>query len=307
MNAVAVCSNNEEKLNSFLIYLKNTKNASANTLAAYRRDLLKLISYLDSFGFDVSIVDESTLCCFVDSLFASGISEASLCRIISSIRSFYKFLVSEALVSENPSKGLSHKKSDDDTEIETLTSDEIVKLLSQPNTTDLKQIRDKAMLEVLYSTGLKVSELVSLNLTDVNLKLGYIHCKGDGGRKKDRDIVLYPIAVRCLSLYITKSRPVLISLSDETEALFINTNGTRLTRQGFWKILKGYAKDAGIDKHITPIILRHSFAMHLIENGADINDIKEILGHTCISSTLVYENQLKKKLSTSLLKFHPRA
>ena len=184
-----------------------------------------------------------------------------------------------------------------------MTSAEVNQLLSLPNTSDLKGMRDKAMLELLYATGLKVSELIGLNVSDVNTQMGFVRC---GEASSERFIPLYPVAVRALSTYLNKSRKFFVSDSKET-ALFVNINGERMTRQGFWKLLKGYVEEAGITKPITPQSLRNAFAAHLLENGADIRDIQEILGHKDPASTQRYAQYLKDKMNKSYMKFHPRA
>ena len=186
-----------------------------------------------------------------------------------------------------------------------LTEDEIDLLLSQPDSNDFKGMRDKAMLETLYATGMKVSELLSLNVSDINLSLNFVRCHGENGTKKERVVLLYPKAVSELEKYINSAR--LYFTSDSSQALFVNVNGERMTRQGFWKLLKSYAKSANINKKITPHTLRHSFAAHLLENGADIHDIKSILGHSDISSTQVYAKYLKSCYQNTYVKFNHRA
>ena len=184
-----------------------------------------------------------------------------------------------------------------------LTSKEVELLLEQPECTDMKGYRDRAMLELLYATGIRVSELISLDITDVNIPAGFIRCRS---KDKERMIPLYPAAIKALSEYVEFIRPQMIASPDEP-SLFVNISGERMSRQGFWKIIKTYQKKAGIEKDITPHTLRHSFAAHLLENGADIHDIKEILGHADISSTQRYAQFLKDKMKNGYMKFHPRA
>ena len=184
-----------------------------------------------------------------------------------------------------------------------LDSKEITLLLSQPNGDDYKSIRDRAMLELLYATGIKVSELIELKITDINLQVGIIHTKNS---KHERIVPLYPAANKHLAEYCSVARPALIHNSGE-DRLFTNMNGQPMTRQGFWKIIKHYAEKAGITKDITPHTLRHSFAAHLLENGAQLNDIKEMLGHSDISSTQIYAQLIKSKYAQSYAKFHPLA
>ena len=293
-----------ELLEQFLAYLEDTKRSSRNTLAAYRRDLNQYIDYL--CGASVTVVDavEDDIESFKTHLEASGFSAASVCRFMSSVRGLYKYLLQKGILRENPSRSVKNVKSDKHTP-EILTSKEVELLLAQPNTDDLKGIRDKAMLEVLYATGMKVTELISLDMKDVNLAFGFVVCHGEGQQKHDRTVYLYPAALRSLGTYLSDCRPYLAE--KDSDVLFVNINGCRMTRQGFWKILKGYADKAGIDKTITPLTLRHSFATHLLANGADIHDIKEILGHSDLASTQVYAAYLKSKARNSYLKYHPLA
>jgi len=207
--------------------------------------------------------------------------------------------------SDNPAKGIKNEKVEKKF-FEILTGKEVELLLSQPDLADAKGLRDKAMLEVLYATGMKVSELISLDVEDVNLQLEFIKCHGEDRTKKERVVLLYPLAIKSLNNYLNQSRKFIVYDRNE-HALFVNVNGERMTRQGFWKILKQYAEQARIKKTITPHTLRHSFAAHLLENGADIKDIKEILGHADISSTQVYAQFLKSRIKSSYLKFHPRS
>ena len=308
-NILSGAFSNYDVIDEYFDFLRESKHSSNNTLQAYRRDLVRFIVYLDCLGVSVYDADSEALSNFKGLLLKDSLSDSSICRIMSSVRGLYKYLISNGALDSNPSKVLKNTKVDKTPDLDILTNDEVDKLLAQPDVTELKGLRDKAMLEVLYSTGLKVTELISLDMTDVNLRLGYIHCRGTASSKSknDRMILLYPIAIKFLTQYIEKARRVFVVSSDEGDSLFVNTSGNRMTRQGFWKVLKGYAEDAKINKNITPIALRHSFAAHLIENGADLNDIKEILGHANLSSTMVYENYLKNKISSSYLKFHPRA
>ena len=184
-----------------------------------------------------------------------------------------------------------------------LDSKQIMLLLSQPDGDNYKSIRDKAMLELLYATGIKVSELISLTVSDVNLQIGILHTHGG---KNERIIPIYPTAAKHLGEYISSVRPALVQ-SEEEDRLFTNMNGQPMSRQGFWKIIKYYADKAGIKEEITPHTLRHSFAAHLLENGAQLKDIKEMLGHSDISSTQIYAQFIKNKYVQSYAKFHPLA
>lgn len=288
-------------VDKFITYLKEIKGSSVNTVSAYERDLSAFGEYLSVLSVDMLKVSSENLDKYKNILINKGFSVSSVSRAMSSLRGFYKFLLVNGYIDDNPSKTIKNDKIEKKS-FEILSAHEIDLLLSQPDLKCIKGIRDKAMLEIMYATGMKVSELITLNVSDLNIKLGFVICRS---QKHERTIFLYPTAIKCLKNYIENSRKF---LDDGTEdALFLNVNGSRMTRQGFWKILKGYVADAGITKTITPHTFRHSFATHLLENGADINDIKEILGHSDIASTQVYANYLKGKMKDSYLKFHPRA
>ncbi len=290
--------------NEFFTYLINSKKAAANTVSAYRLDLCAYTEYAQKCGLDIVKATDMDIEKYKKYLVSKGFSTSSVSRAMSSLRGFYKYLSFSGIISDNPAKSVKNDKNEKKT-IDVLTTEEVDRLLSEPDVKDIKGLRDKAMLELMYATGIKVSELISLNVSDVNFQLGCISCHGAESSKHDRKIYIYPTAVKTLRDYLKYSRSYLVD--DGFEPLFVNIGGTRITRQGFWKILKSYAARAGINKPITPHILRNSFATHLLENGADINDIKEILGHSDISSTLVYANYLKSKGNKSYLKFHPRA
>lgn len=291
------------QLNSYIAYLRNVRNSSDNTLQAYRRDLTKFLEYAEEADIDCfEDVTSENVADFKEYLGNVGLSSPSVSRTLSSLRGIFQFLVSAGVCESNPAKAI-HNEKLEKKELLILTSKEVELLLSQPDSGDAKGIRDRAMLELLYATGIKVSELIGLNVDDVNLQLSFIRVGND---EKERFIPIYPIAVKAVSAYIDKSRKLLVSNPNE-KSLFVNIAGDRMTRQGFWKILKSYAESAGIQKTITPHTLRHSFAAHLLENGADIHDIQLILGHSDISSTQRYAQFLKDKMKNSYMKFHPRA
>lgn len=289
----------------FLSFLKDKRKTSANTIAAYARDLNFFSDFLDIKQLDFNSATPDVINEYKKVLENNGKSVATVSRYMSALRSFYKFLVISDFADSNPAVIVKNEKVEKKF-FEVLTEEEIDKLLSQPDEKDFKGMRDKAMLEILYATGMKVSELMSLDLSDVNLKLGCVKCKNEKDSSKNRVILLYPEAVKIVGQYILKARPYFIGNPDES-SLFVNVNGDRMTRQGFWKILKTYAESANISKSITPHTLRHSFATHLLENGADINDIKNILGHSDISSTNVYNDFIKSKINDSYLRFNHRA
>lgn len=291
------------QLNNYYCYLKDVKKSSDNTFMAYKRDIDKFLDYALSVDIsDASDVDEEVINDFKIYLSSKGLSSPSVSRTLSSLRGFFNFLVTTGICENNPAKAV-HNDKVQKKEISVLTSKEVDKLLAQPNVSDIKGLRDKAMLEILYATGIKVSELVGLKVEDVNVQLAFLRC-GDGD--KERFIPLYPVAVKSLSAYLEKSRKFLVTDKNEN-SLFVNITGEQMTRQGFWKILKSYAQEADIKKSITPHTLRNSFAAHLLENGADIHDIQVILGHSDIASTQRYAQFLKDKMKNSYIKFHPRA
>ena len=299
------CENNNLKtqLNNYFAYLKDVKKASGNTLDAYRRDLQKFVDYADAEGInDFCAVDGEVVADFKTYLTSKGLSSASVSRTLSSLRSLFQYLISEGVCDTNPAKSVHNDKAEKK-DLTVLTTKEVDALLSQPNLNDPKGLRDKAMLEILYATGIKVSELINLNVEDFNSQLSFIRCGSDD---KERFIPIYSIAVKAVTAYLEKGRKLLVSDASEN-ALFVNVTGEKMTRQGFWKILKSYAQAANIKKKITPHTLRHSFAAHLLENGADIHEIQVILGHSDIASTLRYAQYLKDKMKNSYIKFHPRA
>lgn len=287
----------------FHTYLKDVKKSSSNTLSSYLRDIRQFGSYLESHE-EISYpeADEDVLCDYIDWLRGAGKSVATVSRNIASLKSFYSFLMMEGLVSSNPTGKLVPDKNTQKLP-QILSSREVELLLEQPECTDLKGYRDRAMLELLYATGIRVSELISLNVSDVNIGVGVIRCVS---HDKERLIPMYPAAIRALSEYIEFVRPQMIARDDEP-SLFVNISGERMSRQGFWKIIKSYQTKANIEKTITPHTLRHSFAAHLLENGADLRSIQEMLGHADISSTQIYSQLVKKQLKDVYNKAHPRA
>ena len=227
---------------------------------------------------------------------------ATVSRSVASLRCFYRYLISEGKIKDNPAREVTTEKTVKKLP-EILTGKEVELFLEQPECTDMKGYRDRAMLETLYATGMRVSELISLNVEDVNLPAGFVRCSSRG---KERAIPLYPTAVKAISEYLNGVRPQMIASPNET-ALFVNMSGERMSRQGFWKVIKHYQEKAGIKKDITPHTLRHSFAAHLLENGADIHALQEMLGHADITSTQIYTQLVKKQLKDVYNKAHPRA
>lgn len=294
---------NAQVLELFEKHLAEEKKASANTLSSYLRDIRQLGDYLSTHT-ESSIIEatDEELSGYIEYLRAQGKSVSTVSRSIASIKSLYSHLFIKQLITVNPSRSLVPDKNTHKLP-EILTSREVEILLEAPECIDAKGYRDKAMLELLYATGIRVTELIDLNVTDVNLEAGIIRCHS---RNKERYIPMYPAAIKALNDYMTLVRPQMIALPDEP-SLFVNVSGERMSRQGFWKIVKYYQKKANIDKDITPHTLRHSFAAHLLENGADIHAIQEMLGHADISSTHMYSQLVKKQLKDVYNKAHPRA
>ena len=287
----------------FKEYLINEKNSSESTLNCYMKDIEQYFSYLDMRLISPEQANRDVIRKFIDGLSARGRSYSTINRMLSTIRCFYRFLNMEGeCLIVNPASGIKLEKPQNKFP-EILTSNEVELLLNAPDVSDLKGCRDKAMLELLYATGIRVSELIDLNVEDVNLQVGILNCRNS---KHERIVPIYDEAVEAISEYLKRVRNMIILDYNET-ALFTNMNGSKMTRQGFWKIVKAYAKQAEINKDITPHTLRHSFASHLLENGAQLADIKEMLGHSDISSTQVYARIMKEKYKNAYSHFHPKA
>lgn len=284
-------------------YLSKVKKASANTIASYMRDIRQYSEWLRTHvGIDIVDAQQLNISDYLAYLEESGRSGATLSRSLASLKNFYAYVVSTGFIEKTPVTDV-HVERGEKKIPQILTGREIELLLSQPVCVDAKGYRDKAMLEVMYATGIRVTELIDLNISDVNLDLGIIKCSGS---KKARAIPLYPAALRALTNYLDNVRASMLSTPQE-EALFVNISGVRMSRQGFWKILKHYQNTAHIEKEITPHTLRHSFAVHLLENGADIGSVQELMGHSDISSTQVYTNLINQKLKNVYAKCHPKA
>lgn len=288
-------------LTDFKTYLIKEKNASANTTASYLRDVAQ---FLDALGGDTDRVlraSQETVEGHLHRLVERGKSAATVTRALASLKCLYRWLQQTGRCDRNPTRHVKAEKVERKLP-QILTSHEVEQLLEQPRCVDLKGYRDHAMLEVLYATGIRVSELISLNIENVNLSGGFIVCTSKG---KSRIIPLYQGAVKALSDYIKSVRPQLVA-EGET-ALFVNMNGERMSRQGFWKLVKHYQEKAGIKTEITPHTLRHSFAAHLLQNGADLRSIQEMMGHADISSTQIYTRLVNPHLMDVYRKSHPRA
>ena len=280
-------------------YLNKVKKASANTVSSYIRDVRQFADWLQT---DISDATQQNIADYLQHLERDGRSAATVSRTLASIKNFYAYLVSSGFCENTPVTEIKISRGEKKLP-QILTGREIELLLSQPICVDAKGYRDKAMLEVMYATGMRVSELIDLDVDDVNLELGIIKCTT---AKKSRAIPLYPAALRALAVYVRDIRSTMLSSPDES-ALFVNVNGSRMSRQGSWKILKHYQSMARIDKEITPHTLRHSFAVHLLENGADLGSLQELMGHCDISSTQMYTQLINQKLKSVYEKCHPKA
>lgn len=284
-------------------YLSKVKQASTNTVSSYMRDIRQFAEWLNACaGLAVLDATQVNISSYLLHLEHEGRSGATVSRNLASLKNFYAYLVSSGFLEKTPVYDI-HVDRGEKKLPQILTGREIELLLSQPVCIDAKGFRDKAMLEVLYATGIRVSELIDLDIDDVNLDAGLIKCTG---AKKTRAIPLYPAALRALSVYLQDHRAPMVASHDE-KALFVNVNGTRMSRQGFWKILKHYQTTAHIDKEITPHTLRHSFAVHLLENGADLGALQELMGHSDISSTQMYTHMVDQRLKNIYEKCHPKA
>lgn len=291
-------------INAYKNYLTKVKQASANTISSYMRDIRQFSGWLHQQE-DLDVVDASQVNIgdYLVYLKDQGKSGATVSRSLASLKNFYGYVVSTGFLEESPVTTQIHVERGEKKLPQILTGREVELLLAQPACVDAKGFRDKAMLELMYATGIRVTELIDLNIDDVSLDLATVKCCGI---KKTRAIPLYPAALKALSQYIRDVRPGMIAEPGE-RALFVNISGVRMSRQGFWKILKHYQATAHIDKDITPHTLRHSFAVHLLENGADLNSVQELMGHSDISSTQMYTHMINQKIKSVYEKCHPKA
>ena len=285
-------------------YLIQVKRASGNTVSSYMRDIRQFVDWLERVvKTGILNASQQNISNYLDYLLEQGKSGATVSRTLASLKNFYVYAVSSGFLEVSPITDQIHIERGERKLPQILSGREVELLLSQPAAVDPKGIRDKAMLELMYATGIRVTELIDLNVEDVSLEVGVIRCVS---AKKTRAIPLYPAALKALGSYLSDARPTMISDASE-KALFVNINGFRMSRQGFWKILKYYQAKAGIEKDITPHTLRHSFAVHLLENGADLGALQELMGHSDISSTQLYASMVNKKVKTVYEKCHPKA
>ncbi len=290
-------------VNEYLTYLEYDQKVAVNTLESYRRDILKFTKYLEEQKIaSVEGCGEHILRQYLRAMHKQGMAISSVSRTLAALRSLYRYLLQKGHISEDPTSKIRIVKSEKRLP-QILTYQEVEILLEQPQCKDFKGYRDRAMLEILYATGMRVTELISLRMSDINLEVGYINCRHRG---QVRVIPIYSMAKTAIREYMDRARCRLPVIKDK-DILFLNHNGIQLTRQGFWKIIKQYTERAGIKREITPHTLRHSFAIHLLENGADLKSIQEMLGHIDISSTKMYAQIVKNKLLEVYDTAHPRA
>lgn len=288
----------------FISHLITDRELSKNTVESYKRDLSQFKIYLDNINMsDITNINKTVIITYLIFLQKQGKATSTVSRNLASLRSFYQYLLNEGLTSKDPTANLKSPKQEKKLP-NILSTKDIEVLLEQPDLSNAKGVRDKAMLELLYAAGIRVSELVSLNIDDINLNMGYISCSKDSN--SERVIPIGKISIEILDIYVKEYRDNFIKDKNEN-ALFVNYYGTRLSRQGFWKIIKFYTKKANINKKITPHTLRHSFAAHLLQNGADLKSVQEMLGHSDISTTQIYTQINRNRIKEVYKKAHPRA
>lgn len=292
----------ERDIREFISYLHNTKKTSNNTEVSYQRDLKKMAAYLSGRGIrEISEVSELDLQGYISEMERSDFATSTISRSVASIRALFQYLFKEGRIKRDPSDMLKPPKVEKRAP-EILSVEDVDKLLRQPDTATPKGIRDTAMLELLYATGMRVSELLHLRIEDVNLDFGYVSCHDNG---KERIIPIGNVSRKALVQYMENARPVFVRDYNE-KALFTNCSGKAMSRQGFWKVLKGYADEAGIQGDITPHTLRHSFAVHMLQNGADVKSVQEMMGHSDISTTQIYLGMNMNKMRDVYMRAHPR-
>ena len=288
----------------FADYLKNTKKMAANSLEAYMRDIRDFEGFVLSRGSeDLTEATSTDVVAYLNKLKAAGRSPSTVNRKLASVRSFYNYLMDENLINENPSRGIKTPRIERK-ELEFLSVKEINQLLESPDDS-LKGRRDRAILEVLYATGIKVSELIEINMEDVNFRMGFITCYGESS--KTRIVPMGRPARAALEDYVYDVRDQLLGENKDEKALFVNYYGKRLTRQGLWKVLKEYGEKSGLKRKLTPNTIRNSFAVHMLQNGADLKSLQELMGHEDIMATQVYLAATKNHIKEVYDRAHPRA
>ena len=292
----------KQDIHNFIQYLHLEKQTSENTEVSYERDLRKMSQFLQNRGIDsISAVNATSLNSYVLLLEKDGMKPATISRSIASMKAFFHYLYKDGQIGQDPSEGLKAPKIEKKMPA-ILSTDEMTRLLEQPSGDTPKELRDKAMLELLYATGIRVSELISLKVSDVNLQMEYLNC---ADAHKERVIPFGKVAKDALKKYLEEGRVKLVE-DESTEWLFTNCSGQQMSRQGFWKLIKHYGNKAGIKSEITPHTFRHSFAAHLVGNGADLKSVQEMLGHSDISTTQVYTQMSQNKIRDVYMKAHPR-
>ena len=292
----------EKQILAFISYLHNVKKTSNNTEMSYKRDLEKLCHFMSAEGIhDVKDITAGKLNDYMKYLEDNRFAIATVSRNVASIKAFYHYMMQEGIVTEDVSEKLKAPKIEKKIP-EIMSPDEVVRLLEQPNGDSPKEIRDKAMLELLYATGIRVTELITLKVSDVNMQMSFLVCKDTN---KERVIPFGSAAKNALSRYLNGTREEMME-DKKSDVLFANCSGQPMSRQGFWKLIKYYAKKADIKADITPHTLRHSFAAHLVENGADLRSVQEMLGHSDISTTQIYANLNHNHIREVYAKAHPR-
>lgn len=292
----------ENDVLEYIAYLHNVKHTSQNTEMSYKRDLLKVCHFLEGKGIrSVALVTYDDLNCYIGELKKQSMAAATISRNIASIKALFQYLLKEGKITKDVSAGLKAPKIEKKLP-EILTMDEVVALLDQASGDSPKEIRDKAMLELLYATGIRVTELITLKVADVNLQMSFILCRD---AHKERIIPFGSQARIALTRYLENTRAQMLE-DQSSDVLFVNCSGKPMSRQGFWKLIKYYAQKAGITADITPHTLRHSFAAHLVENGADLRSVQEMLGHSDISTTQIYANMNHNRIREVYAKTHPR-
>ncbi len=279
----------DDIISGFKLYLSTNGKKSVNTIESYNRDILQYINYINKYNYNIYQMERLNIIKYTDYLFDNGKSAATVVRCLVSIKCFYNYLILLNKMSNNPADGV--KIENEPKKIPYIISGkDIDKLLSMPDNLTPKGCRDKAMLELIYATGIRVSELAAINIEDIDIPTGMLICQ----LKNERIIPVYTKAIAAIKDYVENVRYKIVKNPNET-ALFINMNGSRMTRQGIWKVIKSYTKQLNLNIPVTPHTIRHSFAAHLLENGAKLKDIQEMLGHSDISSTHIYEKIIEKK------------
>lgn len=292
----------EKEIREFITYLHNIKKMAVNTEVSYQRDLKKMAEFLKEHGVkEVSEVKELELEGYISYMEKEKFASASISRSVASMRAFFQYLCKQGVIHTDPAENLKPPKVEKKMP-EILTVEEVDKLMQQPDLKSQKGIRDAAMLELLYATGMRVSEMLRLQMSELNLQYGYVVCHDN---ERERIIPIGTPCKKALERYLKETRAFFVKDTQET-ALFTNCSGKAMSRQGFWKVLKGYADDAGIQRDITPHTLRHSFAVHMLQNGADIRSVQEMLGHSDLSTTQIYLGMNMNKMREVYMKNHPR-